>query len=183
MMQFIKQAYDIIKNLQLGSVISCVVTVLALVFTLYLWLIDHLNADEDSYIENKREYILKLEEYYSKVSRRECTVECFAQIVEEVNDLLFILLHYRFWERSIKKEDYKKMTNLYYDSKYLLSELVRIDETQYIKEQEGNKSDKEKMLLKSVMSESDVEGKLIVEIRNCYSDKIKDLIFFLKYMV
>ena len=44
------------------DIISCVFTVLALIFTLYFWLLDNLNEEETKFVEGKGELLKTLNE-------------------------------------------------------------------------------------------------------------------------
>ena len=111
------------------DIIACVFTVLALVFTLYFWLLDHLSEDESKFIEGKESFLQELKECLKTISdNRE--PEVLLPIVQNVNNKLEVILNYRFWPRSRQKEDYKKINEFYMDSKYLISTIRRYVEAQ-----------------------------------------------------
>ena len=111
------------------DIISCVFTVLALVFTLYFWLLDHLSEDESKFIEGKEEFLNELRECLKTINNNG-EPKALLPIVQKVNNKLEVILNYRFWVRSKKKEDYKKINVFYADSKYLISTIRRYVEAQ-----------------------------------------------------
>ncbi|MCR5155875.1 MAG: hypothetical protein K6C96_04260 [Butyrivibrio sp.] len=114
------------------DIISCVFTVLALVFTLYFWLLDHLSEDESKFIEGKEEFLNELRECLKTINNNG-EPKALLPIVQKVNNKLEVILNYRFWVRSKKKEDYKKINVFYADSKYLISTIRRYVEAQEAK--------------------------------------------------
>ncbi|MBE5826408.1 MAG: hypothetical protein E7307_07190 [Butyrivibrio sp.] len=111
------------------DIISCVFTVLALVFTLYFWLLDHLSEDESKFIEGKEEFLNELRECLKTIDNND-EPKALLTNVQKVNNKLEVILNYRFWVRSKKKDDYKKINVFYADSKYLISTIRRYVEAQ-----------------------------------------------------
>ena len=111
------------------EIISCVFTVLALVFTLYFWLLDHLSEDESKFIEGKEKSINELNMCLDTISDSR-DPQAFLDMVQNVNNQLEVILNYRFWPRSRQKEEYKKINEFFQDSKYLISTIRRYIEAQ-----------------------------------------------------
>ncbi len=114
------------------DIVSCVLSVLALVFTLYLWLVDHLSDDEARFIEGKDKFLQSLNESL-EVIRTNTDPKVLLEHVERVNLQLELILNYRFWARSPKIDDYRKINEFYVDTKYLISTIRRFNEAQTIK--------------------------------------------------
>ena len=110
------------------NVISCVFTVLALVFTLYFWLLDKLSEDENEFIKGKKELLDILNGCLEKIPD-DVDLVTLRDKVKEVNDKLEVVVNYRFWARSTVSDDYQKIQRFYQDSRYLLSTVRRAIET------------------------------------------------------
>ncbi|MCR4588535.1 MAG: hypothetical protein K5682_09025 [Lachnospiraceae bacterium] len=109
------------------DIVSCLFTVLALVFTLYLWLLDHLSDDESKFIEGKAGYLATLNASVKAIKHNQ-DIDLLLSRVEEVNHLLELILNYRFWARSKRKDEYNKINVFYMDTKYLISTIRRYKE-------------------------------------------------------
>ena len=107
------------------DIVSCVFTVLALVFTLYFWLLDNLNEEETKFLEGKGELLRTLKTCRDVL--KEDGTEWIDKI-QEVTAKLEVVLNYRFWARSSKKEEYNRAYSFYQDSRYLISTLRRNDD-------------------------------------------------------
>ena len=110
------------------DIISCVFTVLALVFTLYFWLLDNLNEEETKFVEGKGELLQSLNECLETVRSSEKTDTEKLEKVREVNGKLEVVLNYRFWGRSTKKEEYGRIAGFCQDSRYLISTMRRLED-------------------------------------------------------
>ena len=119
------------------EIISCLFTVLALIFSLYLWMLDKMNDDKSAFIDKKKEYlnfiIDKKEELQKNIS-----VKNMLKSIQELNAELEIILNYRFWERSNKRQDYIKIKNFFIDNKYLISNIKRYIEEKECKPRKGS---------------------------------------------
>lgn len=115
---------QIFENGNLIDIISCVFTVMALVFTLYFWLLDHLSEDENKFLEGKSATRETLRSCLEAI-REPCGPEELQGAVETVNRELEIVMNYRFWARSRQRPEYEKINEFYQDSRYLLSSLRR----------------------------------------------------------
>lgn len=160
------------------DIISCVFTVLALVFTLYFWLLDHLSEDESKFIEGKEKFLKELKECLDTISDNK-DPEVLLPIVQKVNNKLEVILNYRFWVRSKKKEDYKKINVFYADSKYLISTIRRYVEA---KEDQGSNAAVESREMESgslvripVLGEEDLE-----DIQSDYRNGLMYIIDFIE---
>ncbi|MCR4928545.1 MAG: hypothetical protein K5988_00955 [Lachnospiraceae bacterium] len=142
------------------DIISCVFTVIALVFTLYLWLLDQ-RDDEKDYVENKREYIQKLDAIINNIDDRSNP----AGIVEQMgkaDSVIEEVISYRFWANTPHYKIIKEMEEFHKNSKYYISALKRISE----------------QLEEQSIFYIDVNQKL--ELRNRYIKKLSYFINFLK---
>ncbi len=117
----------ILKNGNLIDIVSCVFTVLALVFTLYFWLLDHLSEDETKFIEGKPETLAALNACLDTIDHSE-DPQKILDAVWDVNKRMEVILNYRFWARSKQKEEYNRINGFYRDSRYLISTLRRSQE-------------------------------------------------------
>ena len=117
----------ILKNGNLIDIVSCVFTVLALVFTLYFWLLDHLSEDETKFIEGKPETLAALNACLDLIDHSE-DPQKILDAVWDVNKRMEVILNYRFWARSKQKEEYNRINGFYRDSRYLISTLRRSQE-------------------------------------------------------
>ncbi|MBQ5342726.1 MAG: hypothetical protein J6Z24_04615 [Oscillospiraceae bacterium] len=104
------------------DIVSCVFTVLALVFTLYFWLLDNLNEEETKFLEGKGELLNTLKECRDKLKEDGTD---WIEKIQEVTAKLEVVLNYRFWARSSRKEEYDRAYSFYQDSRYLISTLRR----------------------------------------------------------
>lgn len=105
------------------ELISCVFGILALAFTLYFWLLDHLSEDESKFIEGKKDYLKNLKDYLYAIGSVD--EQSLLSMVEDVNGSLEVILNYRFWVHGRHKDEHKKLTEFYQDSKYLISTIRR----------------------------------------------------------
>ena len=132
------------------DIISCVFTIVALIFTLYLWLLDQLSGEESQFIEHKSQYIKDLKEYKDHISDIQTKsipeyqisespendrkklyddlLDKFHENVENVNNLLSVIVSYRFWTRNAQKTDFEKIQDFLADSRYLSSTIMRCRE-------------------------------------------------------
>lgn len=106
------------------NIVSCLFTVLALVFTLYFWLLDHLSADEAKFIEKKKKYLARLKDCLEILKHSQKPTEIL-NVIRCVNDILEIILSYRFWANSSLKRDYNAIHEFYTDSRFIISTLQR----------------------------------------------------------
>ena len=104
------------------DIVSCVFTVLALVFTLYFWLLDKLNEEETKFFEGKGELLNSLRDCRDVLGKDGTE---WIDKIQEVTARLEVVFNYRFWARSAKKEEYSKAYSFYQDSRYLISTLRR----------------------------------------------------------
>ena len=117
------------------DIVSCAVTVLALVFSLYLWLLDHLSEDEYKFIEGKEKFVESLNNCLKTIDKDQHGLDSVSPLknlldnLQEVNDKLEVILSYRFWARSKRKEEYNKISQFHFDTRYLISTLRRSLET------------------------------------------------------
>ena len=107
------------------DIVSCVFTVLALVFTLYFWLLDNLNEEETKFLEGKGELLRTLKDCRDKLKEDGTD---WIEKIQEVTAKLEVVLNYRFWARSSRKEEYNRAYSFYQDSRYLISTLRRNDD-------------------------------------------------------
>lgn len=113
----------------LADVISCILAIIALIFTLYFWLLDHLSDDETKFLEGKSETLDQLKKA-ADVLEKEKNEACLnrkniLETVEKVNRRLEVILNYRFWSRSKQREEYVRIYDFCCDSRYLISALRR----------------------------------------------------------
>ena len=114
------------------DIISCVFTVGALVFTLYFWLLDHLNEEESEFIKNKYDVLKVLKKSYNTIKYPDCVLingeaDCtvLLRAIYDASKQMEIILSYRFWARSKYKDTYLRVNNFYRDSKYTISTIRR----------------------------------------------------------
>ena len=110
------------------DIISCVFTVLALVFTLYFWLLDNLNEEETKFIEGKGKLINSLNKCLNTICSKEKADKDKLEAVRDANSKLEVVLNYRFWGRSTKKEEYSRISEFCQDSRYLISTMRRLQD-------------------------------------------------------
>ena len=110
------------------NIISCVFTVLALVFTLYFWLLDKLSEDESKFIEGKKDLLGTLNDCLEKTDG-DPELRTLRDCIQAVNEKLEVVVNYRFWTRSSVSDDYQKIQRFYQDSRYLLSTVRRAIES------------------------------------------------------
>ena len=165
----------ILDNGNLIDIISCVFTVMALVFTLYFWLLDHLSEDESKFIEGKSETLAVLnkslkttEDLMNSKEFSEDDFDRMRQAIEDVNKKLEIVLNYRFWARSRQKEEYAKVSEFYRDSRYLISTIRRCQESP------GQKNDQT-----SIVGIQTLDPDQVADIR---SDYLKGLYFVIEFI-
>lgn len=134
-----------------ADIISCIFTIIALAFTLYFWLLDHLSEDESKFIEGKTGTLDALDtslktivkhkeppcaedetEAQAAEGRENAKAEDVKEVLEaisEVNKRLEVILNYRFWARSRQKEEYARISKFYRDSRFLISTMRRYRES------------------------------------------------------
>ena len=110
------------------NIISCVFTVLALVFSLYFWLLDKLSEDESKFIEGKKDLLGTLNDCLGKIDG-DPELKTLRDCIQGVNEKLEVVVNYRFWTRSSVNNDYQKIQRFYQDSRYLLSTIRRAIES------------------------------------------------------
>ena len=170
------------------DIISCVFTVIALAFTLYLWLLDHLSEDESKFIENKAKILDALKASLSDILSREEREQLRASIpvpetagseslnakmlltaVQKVNDQLEVVLNYRFWARSRQRAEYEQIRAFYRDSRYLVSMLRRYEESGTLESARD-----------SLISINAMDGELLEDIRTDYRDGLAFIVEFIE---
>ncbi len=116
------------------NLLSCVFTVLALVFTLYLWLLDHLNGEEAKFLEGKGELLKFLKAHLDTIKNAggptDKQLSVLLDNMVEISNRLEIVMDYRFWERGKQQEEFRKIKWFFQDSKYLISTIQRCNEVQ-----------------------------------------------------
>lgn len=117
-----------IENGNLINIVSCVFTVLALVFTVYLWLLDHLSEDEAKYIKEKPILLRALKECQDILENSD-SLEKTLEAIYDINRRMEVILNYRFWIRSKQKEEYDKIIEYHRDCRYMISTIQRSMET------------------------------------------------------
>ena len=110
------------------DIASCFFTVLALVFTLHLWLTDHLNEDETKFLESKEELLKLLKDSRKCIQNLNVVDDSFLEEVRKVNYHLEIMINYRFWMHEKDREGINRIKTFYRDSKYLMSTIRRNEE-------------------------------------------------------
>ena len=121
---------------KLVDIISCLFTVAALFFSLYLWLLDHVSDDEAEFISKKAELLTELNKHRERLKALSKTLQPgsdnakeFLEILKDVSSRMEVVLSYRFWVRSKQREEYEKICEFHRDSRYLISALNRSDES------------------------------------------------------
>ena len=150
------------------NIISCAFTVLALVFALYLWLLDHLIEDEAKYIAHRAKMLAALRESLAEINGS-VSSETLLKAIQRVNVHLETALNYRFWTRSKQREEYNKINVFYRDSLYLVSTLRRSLESETIPGEH-----------KSLLSISSLEAEQLEDIRSDYYDGLTFIIEFIE---
>ena len=119
-----------------ADIISCVFTIVALAFTLYLWLLDNLSGDESKFVEKKGEILKELnacleslEDTSKDTPTDEKPSKDFLQTLQKADTQLEALVSYRFWARSKQKEEFEKIRVFHEDSRYLISLIKRLSES------------------------------------------------------
>ena len=122
----------IIDNGNLIDIISCVFTVAALIFTLYFWLLDHLNDEESEFLKAKSGILDQLDSSLKKIKDPGCIMKdgnndpgVLLDEIEDVNKQMEVVLSYRFWTRGKQKETFLKVNDFFRDSKYAVSTIRR----------------------------------------------------------
>ena len=124
------------------NIVTCIFTIAALVFTMYLWLLEQLSGEETRFVEGKAGYIRalkgskgKIDDFKKKFEKENDSalaedkdIEEIRDIIDEVNGQLEIIVNYRFWNRNAHKKDFEKIKKFYTDSKYLTSTITRYTE-------------------------------------------------------
>lgn len=150
------------------NIISCAFTVLALVFALYLWLLDHLIEDESKYIAHRAKMLAALRKSLAEINGS-VRSEKLLKAIQRVNAHLETALNYRFWTRSKQRKEYNKINAFYRDSLYLVSTLRRSLESETIPEEH-----------KSLLSISSLEAEQLEDIRSDYYDGLMFIIEFIE---
>lgn len=151
----------------LAEIISCVFTILALVFTLYFWLLDQISDDESKFIEGKESFLKDLNSSM-EIIKSNRDPEALLQMVQNVNNKLEVILNYKFWAHGKKKEDYKKITEFYADSKYLISTIRR-----YVEHKNGGSS-------KSLVGIEELKQDALEDIQSDYGNGLMFIIDFIE---
>lgn len=124
------------------NIVTCIFTIAALVFTMYLWLLEQLSGEETRFVEGKAGYIRalkgskgKIDDFKKKFEKENDSalaedkdIEEIRDIIDEVNGQLEIIVNYRFWNRNAHKKDFERIKKFYTDSKYLTSTITRYTE-------------------------------------------------------
>lgn len=161
------------------DIIAGVFSVVALIFTLYLWSLDHLSEDESKFIENKRENVRKLTEIASRIAQPGIMYMELEDLVTQVNDILCVLVNYRFWVNTENGSFCEKMRSFYEDSRYFISELHRIGE---VYDRKQNRTMEGHPSVVSIGSDDDDERKLLIDMKNKYVKTLWEIIDFLEGM-
>lgn len=107
------------------DIISCFFTVIALVFTLYLWLLDQ-RDDEKDYVENKSKYIKQLEATINTIDNKSNAGFIVEQMCK-ADSVIEEVISYRFWANTPHYRIIKDMEEFHKNSKYYISAIKRID--------------------------------------------------------
>ncbi len=164
--------FKIIDNGNLIDIISCVFTVLALMFTLYFWLLDQLSEEESKFIENKASLLKSLNKNLALLSPTNQDVpsaQDMLYVAESVNEQLEVVLNYRFWSRGKQRDEFAKVYDFFRDSRYLVSTLQRV------KEQNGGRETAEK---ESLVAISALKPRELSDIRAEYQKGLSYTIEF-----
>ena len=150
------------------SLFSCIVTILALVFTLYLWLLDQMSDEEAKFLEGKKEFLTIL---YNSLNIAQNSKEpmTMLKLLQDVNDQLEIVMNYRFWARTKRKEEYNKINEFYQDSKYMISTIRRFLEAERAKD-----------LGRSLIAIPDLDESELDDIQSDYRNGLSFIIEFME---
>ncbi len=108
------------------DIVSFILTVAALGFTLYCWTIDHFTEDESKFTEERENMLSALNRSLETVQNvQDGYDEDVLDAVIRTNRQLEKALSYRFWVFSRQRDGYKKIEEFYRDSRYLASALER----------------------------------------------------------
>ena len=154
------------------DIISCVFTVLALIFTLYFWLLDNLNEEETKFVEGKGELLKTLNECLETVRSSEKTDKEKREKVREANGKLEVVLNYRFWGRSAKKEEYSRISEFCQDSRYLISTMRRLEDANSL--QDGTPSEAGSLVGVGALSEE--------QMNDIWTDYKKGLAYIIDFI-
>lgn len=139
------------------ELISCIFTVLALVFTLYFWLLDKLSDDEADFRRGRAETLALLNDSLRTI--RTCRTsrdpEQILKAAVDVDEKLQLVLNYRFWERDKHRDNYNKIKTFYEDNRYLISTIRRSRD--YLRESESTPKDKVSLLAVPELTEAEID--------------------------
>ena len=110
------------------SFISVFLTILALAYTLYYWLLDHVNGDETTFISNKEALLTDIRDCLDTMKDNPEPEKALPGM-EHLTAEIELLLNYRFWGYNKRAAEYRRINTFYQDSRYLLSSLRRSLET------------------------------------------------------
>ena len=115
------------------EIVSCVFTVVALLFSLYMWLIDRNDEDNMEFYQNKKDYLDTLEHYRDVIVQtddadKKKEASEIAEAIDEINTTLRIITAFRFWGRSRWYDRFPELQKLFSDSIVLSSQLKRSSE-------------------------------------------------------
>ena len=114
--------------------INPIISIVALIFTLHLWRLDRLYDDESQFVEKKTSIIGVINTSIEEISN--CSDEKFLKIVQEVNEILNVILRFRFLsQKNVYKKEYLEICEFYEESKYLINMLVRYKEKKNLGEE------------------------------------------------
>ena len=112
------------------EIVSCVFTVVALLFSLYMWLIDRNDEDNMEFYQHKKEYLETLTTQRELIANadnadKKNAAGDIAQSIYEINTTLRIITAFRFWGRSRWYDRFPELQKLFSDSVVLSSQLKR----------------------------------------------------------
>ncbi|MBO4653360.1 MAG: hypothetical protein IKI15_11735 [Lachnospiraceae bacterium] len=120
------------------EIVSCVFTVVALLFSLYMWLIDRNDEDNMEFYKKKKKYLETLykdreiievidETANEKKELSEKMQDTWdtSVAIDEINNTLRIITAFRFWGRSRWYDRFPELQKLFSDSIVLSSQLKR----------------------------------------------------------
>ena len=107
------------------SFISVFLTILALAYTLYYWLLDHLSDDEAEFIKGREGFASDIKDALDSMKPEVSCLETFLPKAEHMTGKLEEILNYRFWARSRKAAEYRKLDAFCKDSRYFISTIRR----------------------------------------------------------
>jgi hypothetical protein len=112
------------------EIVSCVFTVVALLFSLYMWLIDRNDEDNMEFYQHKKEYLETLTTQRELIANadnadKKKAAGDIAQSIDEINTTLRIITAFRFWGRSRWYDRFPELQKLFSDSVVLSSQLKR----------------------------------------------------------